>query len=249
MIAPVEEKLTKKEKKELKKMETAQKLQKEQRGKMFKKIGVWLGIISVTILAVWGLVVLVSSSPSNSNPQSVEIPKVNKNDITIGNPKAKVTLVEYADFECPACAAFYPIVKQVLTTYDDKILYVYRNFPLPQHQFAKPAAYAAYAAYKQGKFLEMKDELYVNQDDWSKASDPTKLFKEYAQKIGLNMDRFNSDFNSGETKKFIDSQENQAITIGINSTPTFFINEKQVQNLSGFDEFKKLIDNALKTKE
>jgi len=237
------DKLTKKEKREQRKQEWEEKLQKEKRNALFKKVGIWAGAVIVFSLVIWGLI-LATNKPVSQTPLN-SLPSPRKTDITLGNNNAKVVLTEYADFQCPACATHYPIIKQVLNEYKDKVLFIYRNFPLPQHQNAEPAAYAAYAAYKQNKFAEMEDLLYENQTSWSEAQNAQDIFRQYAEQINLDMNKYEQDFSSEETKSFIENQKLEAQTLGINSTPTFFVNKEQLQNTQGFDSFKKAIENAL----
>lgn len=239
------EKLTKKERKALKKAELALKTATEKKNTMFKKIGIWAGAIIITILAVGGLVLLVNT-PTEAPKALKALPEITNSDIQVGSPSAKVTLVEYADFQCPACAAYGKLIKQLLSERGDKILYAYRNFPLPQHQNAKVAAYAAYASHLQGKFMDMDSLLYENQKDWTALGDPSNTFKDYAKKIGLDMTQFEKDFNADSTRKFVEDQQNAGYKLGIASTPTFFINGKQIDSPTNYEEFRKLIDDALK---
>jgi len=241
------DKLTKKEKKELRHQEWEEKLKTEQRNRLYKKIGIWTSAIVIFGLAVWGLIA-VTNSPASQTQTTANLPAPDAKDITIGTSSAKVVLTEYADFQCPACGAYYPIVKQAVTTYKDQILYVYRNFPLSQHQNAKPAAYAAYAAYKQGKFAEMEDLLYTTQKDWSTSDSPESVFKGYAKQIGLDMTKYDKDVNADTTKKLVENQANEAINLKVNSTPTFYVNKTKLQTPPNYDEFKAAIDNALSKK-
>lgn len=237
------DKLTKKEKREQKRKEWEEKISKEKKIAFLKKVGIWTGAVIIFSLVIWGLILATDkpiSQISNSN-----LPLLRENDIALGKTSAKVVITEYADFQCPACATQYPIVKQVLSEYKDKVLFIYRNFPLPQHQNAKPAAYAAYAAYKQGKFAEMEDLLYENQSFWSEKQNAQDIFRQYAGQIGLDINQYDQDFSSEKTKQFVENQKNEAQSLGINSTPTFFINKEQLQNIQGFDSFKKAIENEL----
>src|SRR6266545_8288886 len=115
--------LTKKEKKELRKYEWQEKAAKEQRNALYKKAGIIIGTIAVVVLSVFGLIKL--SGTDSSSITSINIPPVSAKDMKQGNPKAKVTLVEYSDFQCPACAAYHPLVKQILADYNGRILFVY----------------------------------------------------------------------------------------------------------------------------
>ena len=119
--------LTKAQKRELRKMEWMQKAEGEKKQEQFKKIAMWAVAAVIVILAIAGLAFLVNSSSTSS--QSVNVAKVSDKDITNGVKNAKVTLIEYADFQCPACATYAPTVTQLLAEYEGKILFVYRFFP------------------------------------------------------------------------------------------------------------------------
>src|SRR5450759_3208348 len=123
-------KLTKKERKELKRQEWREVAKTQARNAKLKKISIWGGV-TLGFLIVIGVLIAFVSSPSTST-SNITIAPISARDISTGNPKAKVTLIEYADFQCPACAAYHPIVNQILDVYKDKIFYVYRMFPLEQ---------------------------------------------------------------------------------------------------------------------
>lgn len=240
------QKLTKKERKEQRRLEYQQELQKEQRKKLFQKIGIWFGVIAVIVLSVAGLIKF-ANSPSSSvlSSEISNAAKISDKDIVKGNKNSKITLIEYSDFQCPACKYYQPIIKQVLSDFDGKILFAYRNFPLNTHKNAKPAAQAAYSAHLQGKFWEMHDMIFENQESWADSNDADKIFRSFAEKLKLNTDKFKADYNAKPTKSFIEDQTNEGISIGINSTPTFFLNYKQIKAQS-YEEFKTLIQNELK---
>ncbi len=237
-------KLTKKERKEQKKLEWQEKLKKEKKKQLFQKIGLWAGVAVILILVVYGLI-QIANSPQESSTTS-NVPPITKNDITTGNPKAKVTLIEYADFQCPACAAYHPFVNQLLVDFSGKIYFAYRFFPLIQiHQNAMLAAQAAYAAGRQGKFWDIGNMLFDNQTSWADSSDARNTFISYAKKLNLNIDKFQKDMDASQTKNFINNELSSGTQIGINSTPTFFINGQKIQNPANYNDFKTLIQNAL----
>jgi protein-disulfide isomerase len=238
-------KLTKKEKKELRKVEWQEKAKTQARSAKMKKFALWGGIALIFLIVI-GVLIAAVSSPSTSTP-NIAIAPISARDITLGNPKAKVTLIEYADFQCPACAAYHPVVNQLLSIYGSKIFYVYRMFPLEQeHQNALVSAEAAYAAYKQGAFFKYDDLLFTNQNDWATLQDPTAVFITYAQSLKLDVNKFTIDMKSSDTQKYVKDSENQALGEGINATPSFFINGNMIQNPNSLVDFQKLIDAALK---
>ncbi|OGH23322.1 MAG: hypothetical protein A2958_00135 [Candidatus Levybacteria bacterium RIFCSPLOWO2_01_FULL_38_13] len=241
------EKLTKKQRKELKKFEWQEKLKSQKRNEMLKKIAIWAGAALLLILSVWGLIALSSSSPDQQN-SSTRIPQVSKEDIKIGSESARITLVEYSDFQCPACAAYHPMVNQLISEFEGRMLFVYRFFPIQSHQNAMISAQSSLAAHKQGKFFEMYNLLFDNQNSWVNSSNAEKIFVEYAGKLNLDIDKFKSDLKKDETKNLINNQYSQAIAIGVNSTPTFFLNGVKIQNPRTYDDFKNLIQNELNKK-
>jgi protein-disulfide isomerase len=237
-------KLTKDEKKALRKLEWQEKAKTEARNAKIKKIATWTGVAAVILVVVFVLFQTVTSS-SSSTP-NIKIAPISARDITNGNPKAKVTLLEYADFQCPACAAYNPIVSQLLKAYGSKIFYVYRMFPLVNaHPNAFVSAQAGYAAYKQGAFFKYDDILFSKQTEWSDLQDPTVALTDYAASLKLDVNKFKADMNSSQTKKYVQASEDEATNEGINQTPSFFINGNLIQNPVDYAGFKQLIDDAL----
>lgn len=208
-----------------------------------------IGVLAVVVIL--GGAVLFGKKDSNvTGTQSSYI---------YGNEQATVTLVEYGDFECPACYGFFPLVKQIKEEYKDKLRFEFRNFPLVQvHQHALAAHRAAEAANRQGKFWEMHDLLYQRQEDWNgpSATDPTgipigqaiTMFEGYAKELGLNVDQFKADVESQDALGTINADLARGGNEGVNATPTFFLNGKKIEDSSTIDtidEFRKLIDDAL----
>ena len=146
-----------------------------------------------------------------------------------GNPDAPVTLEEFGDFQCPPCGQFAVFVEELLREYDSRLRVVFRNFPLPAHENAREAALAAEAAGFQGKFWEMHDTLYREQSSWSKAPNARELFESYAGTLGLNMDQFKKDMDSDKVKQKVDSDRALGDSLGINVTPTMFINKRPLE--------------------
>jgi protein-disulfide isomerase len=163
-----------------------------------------------------------------------------------GDTSAPVTLVEFADFQCPACANFYPIMKAIDAQYDDKeVQIIFRHFPLSQHQFGEFASRVAEAAGAQGKFWEMHDILYERQTEWSTKSDPRDTFISYASELGLNTDQFESALSQQELIDHIRQDRGDGSMLGVNSTPSLFLNGKAV-NISSEEALTKEIDALLK---
>lgn len=147
-------------------------------------------------------------------------PSVSTADHTQGSSDASLVIVEYGDYQCPYCGAAYPVLKELLKEFGDQIRFVFRNFPLSEmHQYARTAALAAEAAALQGKFWEMHDAIYENQE-YLNADLPLKL----AEKMGLNIPQFKADIHKKELAEKIDTDFESGIISGVNGTPSFFIN-------------------------
>ena len=156
-----------------------------------------------------------------------------------GKTTAKATLVEYADFQCPYCVRALPMVNEILKKYPDDVRYVFKQLPLVSiHKFAEPAARAHLAAGRQGKYWEMYDVLFAN----ARALDDASLMK-YARDLGLDMARFEKDFNDPTIKQEIDKDVAESQQIGVSGTPTFFINGYQLPSTDP-DTIGKMVEAA-----
>jgi protein-disulfide isomerase len=153
--------------------------------------------------------------------------------------------MEYADFQCPACGAYYPILEEVLKEVGGSITYVYRHMPLNQHANAYPAALSAEAAGKQGKFWEMYNLLFTNQKNWENSNDPFTVFSGYAKSLNLNMDQFTADYNDKTIRAKISDSYKAGVKLGVEGTPTFFLNGEKIQTPGSKDEFVRIINEAL----
>jgi protein-disulfide isomerase len=145
-----------------------------------------------------------------------------------GNPDAPVTLEEYGDFQCPPCGMFATFLGQLEKEYDSRLRVVFRNFPLKVHEHAREAALAAEAAGLQGRFWEMHDVLYREQETWSKAPNTRELFESYAGTIGLDLDKFKKDMDSEQASARVEADRQRGDALGIQTTPTMFINNQPV---------------------
>lgn len=212
-----------------------------------KRIIFWASFIIILILIVWGLIV-ASNKTSNRSGLSLGQPaEVTDLDHVTGPKDAPVTLVEYSDFQCPACESYFYVVERLMASSTVPIRFVYRHFPLSQHANAVPASLASEAAGVQGKFWEMYRLLFDNHTDWTELKDPNPVFIGYATKIGLNIEAFKSDMASSTLKQKITDSINEGTSIGISGTPTFFVNGKVIDNPKSYEEFKTIIEQASKT--
>jgi protein-disulfide isomerase len=174
-----------------------------------------------------------------------------------GEGSKGVTLLEYGDFQCPACYSYYPVVKSVVEKYKADIYFQFRHFPLVQvHQNAFAASRAAEAASKQGKFWEMYDKLFETQDPsgqsgWVATNSPMTFFTQFATDLGLNTGQFTTDYNSPETNSRVNADLKEAQGLGLTSTPTFFLDGKKVDTPPGPNDqtgWEKLIQDAITAK-
>ncbi|MGB4759562.1 MAG: thioredoxin domain-containing protein [Candidatus Saccharimonadales bacterium] len=203
----------------------------------------FLAIIGAIILVFIGIAVFngMSKDDKNSGTEAAQA-----SNHTLGAGTAKVTLVEYGDFECPACETYYPVLKEVKDFYGDKITFQFRNYPLTSiHKNAYAAARAAEAASLQGKFWEMHDALYepANWQVWTSSSDAVSYFETYAKQLGLNVEQFKTDAASDKVNKTIRADMAEGDKINVTSTPTFVLNGTKITSPGAtVDAFKQLID-------
>jgi protein-disulfide isomerase len=160
-----------------------------------------------------------------------------------GPSNAPIVMIEFSDFQCPFCQRAEPTVEQVLKTYGNKIRFVYRHFPLPNHPNARPAAEAAACAEEQGRFWQYHKELFGNS---SKLSNDD--LKSYAARAGLDQKRFADCFDGGKLKTRVDADIEEAEAAGVSGTPAFFINGRPLDGAQPFSAFKQIIDEELSNK-
>ncbi len=161
-----------------------------------------------------------------------------------GNPEAKVVLVEYSDFQCPACATFQTALNDIFDEFGNSIKMEFKHFPLPIHSLAFNAARAAEAAGQQGKFFEFHDALFTNQATWSKSVNPMLNFMQYAKEIGLDTDQFKRQYGSSLLKNRVQEDQLKGRELGLTGTPTFFLNGEQMK-FETFEEFYSQIAYAV----
>ncbi len=211
-----------------------------------KRIIFWICFFVVLALIIWGLVVAMNKPAVGTTLGAPAT--VTSADHVIGSASAPVTLIEYSDFQCPACGMYYPLVERLLNEASTSVRLVYRHFPLPQHFNAPLAAYASESADRQGKFWEMYRLLFTNQKDWSDLSniDAHVVFEKYAKSLNLDVSKFKADIDSDDVKARVMRDAQEGTTLGINSTPTFFVNGKSIVNPQDYESFKKLIEASPK---
>ena len=173
----------------------------------------------------------------------VEI-KVNNTDHILGSSKAKVTIVEFSDFQCPFCERFFPSLKRALSEYKDTVRLVYRHFPLDSiHPEARPAALASECAAEQGKFWEYHDKLFANQAKLGAA-----YYPQLAAELKLNTNKFNDCLNSKKYESKVDADYQSGIDAGARGTPHSVVNGVVVSGAVPYEQLKSIIDQALNQK-
>ncbi|HXM33708.1 MAG TPA: thioredoxin domain-containing protein, partial [Pyrinomonadaceae bacterium] len=144
-----------------------------------------------------------------------------------GDVNARATLVEFTDFECPACAAMQPVLEEVLKSYGNRVRFVVRNYPLARHPHARKAAEAAEAAHAQGRFFEYTSLLFKRQTALDVAS-----LKKYASELGLDRTRFDAELDGDKYAAAVKHDMDDALTYGVEATPTIFVNGVMLKTLT-----------------
>jgi protein-disulfide isomerase len=214
---------------------------------MNKELKVLMGIGLAIIVAGIALFTISPSQPSRNNDQQIPVERLIKEDShIIGNRGAKVTLVEFADFECPGCAQFYTDYHRLIEEYkgNPDVAFVFRHFPLPMHRHANITSRAAEAASLQGKFWEMHNKIFENQTEWANSDDALSILLRYAQEIGLNVDTFKVDLEKDSVRDKVSSDVTEGNSIGVDRTPTLFLNGV-IQNKLSYDSLKEAIELEL----
>ncbi len=208
-------------------------------------------IAIAALVLVGGVLLAIFFNPQPQEPgQAVDSQSlIRESSRMTKQASAKVNIVEFGDYQCPACASAHPKLKEVMEFYKDKdVNLVWRNFPLETiHPNARIGSEAAEAAGNQGKYWEMHDVLYEHQSEWSVPPDPTNTLVSYATSLGLNADQFKVELSQHLAKAVIDADLKDGQSLGVDSTPTFYINGVKLGNgnVPTVEDFKKAIDEAL----
>ena len=209
---------------------------------MGREAKILLGIAFGVAVVVSGLIIANSSNTAQVQPKA-DGDKLVKADSHQTKPGAKVTLVEFGDIQCPACGQAQPVIEQVRQQYPDTVNLVFRHFPLRQiHQNAENAAQASEAGGEQGKFFELVSLMYAKQAEWSNLPNPYPKFEEYAKSLGLDIGQFKSAYDAKKFTELIKRDEADGSALGVNATPTFYVNGQQTQTA----QLKASVDTAVK---
>lgn len=213
----------------------------------------WAVIVGIVIVLVGIFLLTGDKADKNSNTSNSSNSKAATNHV-MGEGSTGVKLIEYGDYQCPYCAAYYPTVEAVVEEYKDKITFQFIHFPLPNlHQNAFAAARAAEAAGMQGKFWEMHDQLYSNADPngasgWVASNAPTTFFNQFAKNIGLDVTKFQEDSNSSAANNAVNADMTKGNKAEVEATPTFILDGKKVTIENTPEAFRKALDEAIKKK-
>jgi protein-disulfide isomerase len=208
---------------------------------MTKETKIILAVMGIVLVAIGILISFVNSS--RMDPAAIMERIVHEDSHRVG--EGPVQVVEFGDYQCPACAQTNPDVERLKKEYEGKVTFVYSHFPLPGHPNARPAAEAAEAAGEQGKFWEMHSKLFDTQTQWASVADPTSLFAQYAEELKLDREKFTEDLKADKYKDRINRDQSDGYAVGVSGTPTFFINGKQ-QSSFDYDALKSAIEAELK---
>lgn len=207
-----------------------------------------VGVISL-IMIVGATLLLGRSGGSTSVPITDDRLLVREDSPKTATQSAKVTLVEFGDYQCPACKLSHPQTKQIVEEYSNKepgtFNFVFRHFPLPQHKNGVIGSRAAESAGLQGKYWQMHNKLYEDQERWGESDNPMETFNEYAKELGLDINKFQQDINSDQFNTKISRDQNDGRALGVNSTPTYFINGEKLVGVPSYEALKSKIEAAL----
>lgn len=221
-----------------------------------------IGAVLVVVLFSGIYMTSCSSTPNTNRPQNGNSSPTAKKTPGIppdaprgadppnqsGSPTAKVTIEEFADFQCPQCGVKHPIMNEIKSIYGSRIHFIFRNYPLPIHDKSYDAAVAAEAAGLQNpnKFWEMQNLLFTNQRNWSTDTNYKQVWKGYAQTIGLDVGKWETDMAGLQAKTRVDADLARVKAIGVNSTPSMFINGQPIEFKDmEVDSLKRIIDAEL----
>lgn len=216
---------------------------------MSNEVKVIGGIVLVAVV-IFAAIIIYGSTPSAMTPST---PKTETNPQLVrdyspstGPVEAPVTLVEFGDFQCPACGGTYPEIKQLQAEYGDRLRFVFRNYPLTSiHANAELAARAAVVANKYGKFWQMHDKLFETQNSWSSSLNPQSTFTSYAEALGIDGDQFKKELTNQSLVDQLAQDKGDGQALGVTATPTIYINGVKYSGSTDYAGLKNYIDSLL----
>jgi len=207
--------------------------------------------VALAVIALVGVAALVMARGRSGGGTTVVEPVVADSTVfpghALGSDSAPVTIIEYADFQCPACGKFAVLTEPDVRTRlvnTGRVRWIFRDFPLDGHPNSMPAHLAAACASEQGKFFEMHDQLYFNQGRWALEARPQREFRAYARAIGLDLGRYDGCVDAKRYLGRLTAMKDDALRRGINSTPTFDIDNRRMSGYIDYDSLKVLVDRA-----
>lgn len=205
-----------------------------------------LVLIVIVIMGVISLQAQPSSTAGEGNPETGLASAIREDTHILDDAgEGAVTLVEFLDFECEACAAFYPVVADLRKEFAGEVTFALRYFPLPGHFNSKNAALAVEAAAQQGQLEGMYTMMFQTQLEWGEAKETrAPLFRQFAEKLNLNLAEYDSAVADPATLERVESDFDDGLILGVASTPTFFVNDRMLQ-LSSFDDLRAAIVEEL----
>jgi len=218
--------------------------------KYTKSIIFWT--IAAIVIAGSVFIVIQGAEPSPYSGGDVRVDEITEADWSKGNPDAKVTFIEYSDFQCPACVLFASLTEDMMKEYGNHVNFAYRHFPLKSiHPNAMPAARAANAAGQQGQFFEMHNLLFLNKDRWGNENieEAEASFFELADALKLDSKKFYEDYNSEDNIQSVENDYNNAVKAGLTYTPSFFLNGELIRMPQNKEAFNKIIRDAVEAAE
>lgn len=199
------------------------------------------GVLIVAVLVIGGFVTFSGKSNSNVALGGIDESKGHK----IGPDNATVKIVEFGDFQCPACALAAVNFEKAQADNAEKVQIIFRHFPLPNHRNGMNSSLAAEAAAAQNNFWQMLELLYVNQPRWENLDNPLDTFVNYAKELNLNIDQFKQDYQNPEIKKIVEADRDYGLSLNVDSTPTFYLNKVKYTGGRTASDWQKLIDTAM----
>ncbi len=197
-----------------------------------------------TVILIIGAVFFLSKPEKTVTVDTTKL--VRENSLKTSSASANLTIVEFGDYQCPACGLAHPGLKKAISDFPGRVNFIFRHFPLAQHKNAEIAAQAVEAANIQGKVWEMHDKLYESQPEWENEANAAETFKKYAGELGLDVEKFTADIASDQIKQKVRNDLTDGLALGVNSTPTLYFNAEVYKGGVSYDDFKKEIEKYLK---
>ncbi|GAA4051890.1 DsbA family protein [Nonomuraea soli] len=220
---------------------TAMRAEEHQRAARKRNVTVTTAVIGVFVVVLAAFFLINRPGEGPSGPQLVRADSHRLQTAADG----KVTLVEFLDFECEGCRAYFPVVEELRKAYTGKVTFIARYFPISSHYNAERAARAVEAAAQQGKFEGMYKLMYERQTDWAEQRVPADhVFRGYAEQLKLDVAAWEKAYRDPATLARVKQDADDGLALGVEGTPTFFLNGQKIQPRSA-EEFKAAIDAAL----